>query len=189
MSLSQSIEYGSTSDVESAARVFLEHGEFIRTVIRYRAQSEAEVDDLFHDLFLSLASRPIPANVQNIKGYLYRMVANDITDSRRRINVYQTALRKHYQYSIGSDVDGGPESALIDVEETVKLFGMVEKRLSTAEARAVTLRYRDNYSTEETAREMKVKPRTVSRYLSVGLSKLREFLSQVGEDYNDKPRT
>ena len=139
-------------------------------------------------MFLSIVTKPVPPKVQNVRGYLYRALANDIIDSRRRIKVYQTAIQKHYEYSICNKIPSKPESLLIDIEETVKLFDMVEKQLSSTEAKAVTLRYRENYTTEETAREMKVKPRTVSRYLSVGLSKLREFLSQVGEDNNDSTR-
>lgn len=188
MSLSQSVESHNLYDVEAAAKVFLEHGDFIRTIIRQKVRSEAEAEDLFHDLFLSLATKPVPPNIQNVRSYLYRALSNDIIDSRRRIKVHQTAIYKHHESSICNKVDRDPELVLIDIEETVKLFELVEKQLSSTEARAVTLRYRENYTTEETAREMKVKPRTVSRYLSVGLSKLREFLSQVGEDNDDSSR-
>lgn len=188
MSLSPSVESHNLYDVEAAAKIFLEHGDFIRIIIRQKVRSEVEAEDLFHDLFLSLATKPVPPKVQNVRSYLYRALSNDIIDSRRRIKIHQKAIQKHYAYSIYDKVNRDAESVLIDIEETVKLFDMVEKQLSSTEAKAVTLRYRENYTTEETAREMKVKPRTVSRYLSVGLSKLREFLSQVGEDNDDNTR-
>ncbi len=185
MSRSLSVEDECGYSVEAAARVFLEHGEYIRTVIRQKVRNKAEVEDLVQDFFLSLVSRPLPPDVRNIRSYLYRAITNDIVDSRRRLRVYHAAIREHYACSVSINRQDDPGSVLADIEETVKFFGSIEERLSSSEAQAVILRYRDNCSTKEAARKMKVKPQTVSRYLSVGLSKLREFLSQVGEDNDD----
>ncbi len=185
MSRSLSVEDECGYSVEAAARVFLEHGEFIRTVIRQKVRNKAEVEDFVQDFFLSLVSRPLPGDVRNIRSYLYRAIMNDIVDSRRRLRLYHAAIREHHTYSVSTNAQDEPGSVLADIEETVKFFGSIEERLSSSEAQAVILRYRDDCSTKEAARKMKVKPQTVSRYLSVGLSKLREFLSQAGEDNDD----
>ena len=185
MSRSLSVEDECGYSVEAAARVFLQHGEYIRMVIRQKVRNEAEVEDFVQDFFLSLVSRPLPPDVRNIRSYLYRAIMNDIVDSRRRLRLYHTAIREHHTYSLSTNAQHDPGSVLADIEETVKFFELIEGRLNSSEAQAVILRYRDDCSTKEAARRMKVKPQTVSRYLSVGLSKLREFLSQVGEDNDD----
>ena len=185
MSRSLSVEDECGYSVEVAARIFLQHGEYIRTVIQQKVRDEAEAEDFVQDFFLSLVSKPPPSYVRNILGYLYRAIMNDIVDSKRRLRVYHTAIREHHTYLVRINRPDDPGSVLADIEETVKFFGAIEERLSSSEAQAVILRYRDDCSTKEAARKMRVKPQTVSSYLSVGLSKLREFLSQVGEDNDD----
>ncbi|MHC4792547.1 MAG: RNA polymerase sigma factor, partial [Planctomycetota bacterium] len=69
---------GVPSNVNHAAKIFSEYGDFIRGVIRYQVGNDAQADDLFQDFFLSLVSRPVPADIQNIKKYLYRAITNDI---------------------------------------------------------------------------------------------------------------
>ncbi len=185
MSRSLSVEDECGYSVEAAAKIFLQHGEYIRMVIRQKVRNKTEVEDLFQDFFLSLVSRPLPLDVRNIRSYLYRAIMNDIVDSRRRLRLYHAAIREHHAYLVSTNAQEDPGSILADIEETVKFFESIEGRLNSSEAQAVILRYRDNCSKKEAARKMKVKPQTVSRYLSVGLNKLREFLSQVGEDNND----
>ena len=185
MSRSLLVEDECGCNVEAAAKIFLEHGEYIRMVIRQKERNKAEVEDLVQDFFLSLVSRPLPPDVLNIRSYLYRAITNDIVDSRRRLRVYHAAIREHHACSVSINRQDDPGSVLADIEETVKFFGSIEERLNSSEAQAVILRYRDNCSTKEAARKMKVKPQTVTRYLSVGLSKLRKFLSQAGEDNDD----
>ena len=64
----------------------------------------------------------------------------------------------------------------METEETSKMFELIERRLPPNEALAVRLRYRSNCSTGEAAKQMGVKPRSVSRYVSVGLKKFRSYL-------------
>jgi DNA-directed RNA polymerase specialized sigma24 family protein len=60
------------------------------------------------------------------------------------------------------------------------MFELIRRHLPKNEATAMALRYKDNYNIHETAKKMDVKPKSVSRYLSVGTKKLRQVLG-VGE--------
>ncbi len=164
-------------NVARAAEIFSKYGDFILAVIRYHVENDAQVDDLFQDFFLSLVSNPIPANTQNTKGYLYKAITNDIVDAVRRVEKYKTRIDKYaecFNYSVNND---RPENALIEREQTNKMFRLVEGRLRHSEAQAVTLRYRNSYNIKETAKKMHVNDRTISRYISTGLSKIRQFLT------------
>ena len=91
------------SNVERAAEIFSEYGDFIFAIIRYQVSNNALAYDVFQDFFLSLVSRPIPAGVENIKSYLYRAITNDIIDAARRAERQQIRLHKyanHLNYSI-----------------------------------------------------------------------------------------
>jgi RNA polymerase sigma factor (sigma-70 family) len=164
-------------NVARSAEIFSEYGDFIRAVIRYQVSNDAQADDLFQNFFLSLVSRPIPAGIHNVKGYLYKAITNDVVDAARRVEKYKTRMNKYaecFNYSVNKN---GPENALIEVEQTNKMFKLIEGRLRRSEAQAITLRYRNSYNIEEAAKKMHVNNRTISRYISAGLSKVRQFLT------------
>lgn len=165
------------SNVDHARQIFEEHGDFIHSIIRFSVRNEALSEDLFQDLFLSLISKPMPEEVQNIRGFLYRVVSDSIKDAFRRIDRYQAKINR-YADRRGHIVNNRPEKSLIEVEETKKMFELIERRLPSKEACAVTLRYRNHCDIMEVAEKMGVKPRSVSRYVSVGLKKVRHVFSE-----------
>ena len=177
MPLSSVKESSAPSNVSCAAEIFSKYGDFIRAVIRYQVGNDAQADDLFQDFFLSLVSRPIPAGIQNIKSYLYRAITNDIVDAARRVQKYQTRIHKYAKCLDNSINKSSPENALIKKEEINKMFKLIEGRLPHSEAQAITSRFRNNFSIKEVAKKMHVNNRTVSRYISAGLSKVRQFFN------------
>lgn len=162
--------------VERGSAIFSKHGDFIRGVIRYHAKNEAQADDIFQDFFLSLVSRPVPTNIQNIKSYLYRAITNDIVDGTRRIEKYQGRMHRYAERLKYSPTEDNPENALIRNEETDKIVRLIERRLRRSEAQAVILRYRNDYKIKDIAAQMGVNNRTVTGYVSTGLKKIRRFL-------------
>jgi len=164
-------------NVDRAAEIFSKYGDFILAAIRYQAGNDGQADDLFQDFFLSLASKPIPAGIQNIKGYLYKAITNDIVDAARRVQKYQTQIQKYAECLDNSINKSSPENALVKEEEINKMFKLIKGRLPRSEARAITSRFRNNCSIEEVAKQMHVDNRTVSRYISAGLSKVRQFFN------------
>jgi len=160
------------TNVDLATEVFVAHGDFIRAVIHFHVKNKAEAEDLFQDLFLFLISRPVPEKVHNVKGYLYKVISDMVRDAFRRTEHYQTRIYRYTQRH-GRTIENGPEDVLIETEEAEKMFALIERHLPRKEALAVTLRYRDNCDTGEVADKMGVEPRSVSRYVSVGLKKIR----------------
>ena len=163
--------------VGTAAEIITEYSDFIHMVISSQVKNKSRVDDIFQNFFLSLVAKPVPQDVKNIKSYLYRAISNDIVDAARRVEKYQTRMHKYAECLNYSVNKSSPENALIEVEQTNKMFKLIEGRLPRSEAQAITLRYRNNYNIKEVAKKMKVNNRSVSRYISVGLSKIRQFLT------------
>ncbi len=165
--------------VRAAAEVFNTHGGFIRAVIRFQAHHKSEEDDLFQEFFLTLIRKPVPANVRNIKSYLYRAVVNHILDSVRMRENYRRLARKYVEET-GIPINNCPAGNVFiieDVEEKEAVVAYFVRYLQEREARAFVLRYRDNLSVGEIAAKMGVNVRTVSRYLSAGLRRLRKTLA------------
>jgi RNA polymerase sigma factor (sigma-70 family) len=165
------------SNVERAAQVFEKYSDFIRSVICFHVKSEAEAEDVFQDLFLLLVAKPIPKDVQNVGGYLYKVITQAAKDTFRSIDRYQTRIRRYAKYNQRT-IERRPENVIMDIEEAKNMFELIERRLPPPQALALTLKYRDGYDTPEVAREMRVKPRSVSSYASAGLEKIRRILDE-----------
>ncbi len=172
------------SNILSTTKVFEDHGDFIRAIIRIHVKNETEAEDLFQDFFLFLLSKPIPEEVQNIRGFLYRMISDKAKDASRRIISYQKRIRRYADRSKYIFEDG-PDNIVIAKEESKKMFELIRERLPSKEAQAVTLRYKNSCEIVEVARKMEIAPRSVSRYVSVGLKKIRQTFGGNGEGIYD----
>lgn len=172
------------SNVERAAGIFDKYGDFIRSVIRFNIRNEPEAEDVFQDLFLSLVAKPIPLEVENVKGFLYKLTCDTVKDAYRRIERYQARIRRYTKRNLRV-AENRPETDLISVEETKKMFDLIERQLPPQEALAVTLRYREEYNTGDVAEMIGVKHRSVSRYVSVGLKKIGNAIAKTqGGNYD-----
>ena len=172
-------------DVQRATAIFFEHCDFIRTVIRYKIKDESMAEDLFHDLFLSLVSRPVPAEVRDIKGYIYRAIINDVTDHIRHLGRYQTLTHRCADYNKLTVNNRLPEDALMEKEQTDRMIELIRKRVTKNEFEAITSRYHDGLSIKEVADRMSINNRSVSRYISTGIRKVKQFLTIEQEVKDD----
>jgi len=165
------------NSVDTVHGVFAEHSNFIRVVIGSRIKNQAQADDIFQNFFLSLVQKPIPQGVRDIKSYLYKAIINDIVDAARKMERYQALVHRYSEQLSFSINTIGPENAFNIKEENDKVFELIKGRLRRSEFRAVTLRYCNSMDTNEVAARMGVKNGTVRRYISVGLAKVRKFLT------------
>jgi RNA polymerase sigma factor (sigma-70 family) len=163
--------------VDLASEVYTEYGSFIRAVIGTQIKNESQADDIFQDFFLALIHKPLPDNVKDVKSYLYRAIMNDVVDTVRRTETYQTRIKKYCNQSNYLINNDGPENALIKKEQLDKMFDVIKGRLPSSQSVAIALHYREHHSIKEVAQKMGVNHRSVSRYLSVGLKKIRHLFN------------
>jgi RNA polymerase sigma factor (sigma-70 family) len=163
---------------DAAAKIFAEHGDFIRRVIRFRIQDASRREDAFQEFFLRLVSEPVPAGVKNVRGWLYQAIIYDVVDLTRRTKKYSYHMKK-YAEEIRISIHNGPSRDAIvgETEARDSRFGYLVRNLRYREAQVVTMRFRDNYSIAEIAERIGIHRRTVSRYLTSGLRQLRRTLA------------
>jgi len=169
--------------INVAAAIFAQYGPFIRAIIRSRIGHQAHEEDLFQDLFLSIAHNPPADDSKNIKKYLYRAITRDIVDAIRRMIAYramQERFCEKFKYSTNKTEAG---SALInDGEDIDWVFRLIETRLPESQARAIILRYKHGYDAKEVAERMNIDRKTAIWYVSVGLRRIRQiFHRKTGE--------
>jgi RNA polymerase sigma factor (sigma-70 family) len=170
------IEYAQ-DPVQAAARVTTQYEPFIRAVIRTRIRDASREEDVFQELFLRLVERPVPANVANVRAYLYRVIVNDTIDLVRRQERYRNHLQKYSETSRISIHKQPSRDAIEETHEKNSVFAHVARHLRYREAQVMIMRYRDDYSIAEIAGALGVHRRTVSRYLTSGLRELRRVLA------------
>jgi RNA polymerase sigma factor (sigma-70 family) len=178
-----------SGDVQRATAIFSEYGDFIRTVIRYKIKDESMVEDLFHNLFLSLVSSPIPAEIHDIKAYIYKAILNDVADHLRYIGRYQEMTQKCADFNKLIVNNRLPEDALIEKEQIEKTIGLIRKRVTKNEFKAITSRHLDGLTLKEAADMMRINNRSVSRYISTGIRKVKRFLLIEQEAKNDNTQS
>jgi RNA polymerase sigma factor (sigma-70 family) len=163
---------------ELAARLFREHEAFIRSVIRFALRDPSEADDFFQELFLSLALNFPSEEIKSPRGYLYRLIMERAYDWGRTQARRKKRLR---QVDLDADPPSDHKAAEVIVsqgEEARILFQRIQEHLRRNEARAILYRYKHDYTLEETAEKMGIKPRTVIRYVCTGLKKIRELVNK-----------
>jgi len=159
----------------SAAEIYKEHSEFIRNAISFLIKDERQVDDIFQDFFIHLTTYPPPPDIQNIKAFLYRCIVNFIFCRRRQQKEYQNRLQNYARSNrIPKSYDS--EKTVIDAEEARKMYKLIEELLPAREGEAIIERYKNDHDIHEVAETLGLDVKSVSRYISHGLRKIRRLL-------------
>lgn len=166
----------SKCDVAAAAKIFDDYGDFIKKVICSQVQNEDQAEDLFQNFFLSLVSKPFPEEIQNVKGYLYKAIINEIADTNRLTKKYQNLISEYTERNNHPRSQEIPEKVVMKIDEADRIFKIIEKRLPRTEALASYLQYRDDLCTEKIAEIMNIRRVTVRGYIHEGLKRIRRIL-------------
>lgn len=166
--------------VELATEIFENHGATIRAFIDHHVNGSTDADDIYQTLFLSLVRRPIPPHVQNVVGYLYRAIQNDVIDTARRRKSYQDLISRYAEDPRHDTVQEDVQNMLIKAEDVQRIAQTVKKHLRHHEAQAIFRRYGCNHKDQDTVKKAHIKKRTLSRYVCTGLKKLRQLAQEGG---------
>jgi RNA polymerase sigma-70 factor (ECF subfamily) len=172
---------GVGQNVSEAAELFTVHGDFLLKIFQ-KSLSEQDAYDLWQDLFLSLATKPIPSEIPNIRSYLYRAAVNDILDFKRRSQLHKEKMGEYYCMLKPDQFDDSPAQHLIDIESLTEIFKHIEQNLPLTIGQVVLDKHINDMSYRQIAEKMNLKRETVNRYMSVGIKRIREIQDQVVGD-------
>lgn len=166
----------SSRGVERASKIIAEHGDMIRAIIRSQIYDKSKADDLFQDFFVSLAERPIPEYIEDIASYLRRAVMRDIIDAGRRVGHERACLGRYALRRRTFTFREDPSNNLMRTELIEMLCRLARNQLRKRESQAIVYRFLCNHDTALAAKLMGVNKRTVSRYVSIGIKRLRQHI-------------
>jgi RNA polymerase sigma factor (sigma-70 family) len=168
-------------NLEKVAEIFKAHGDFLLSVFQKKLK-EQDARDLWQNLFLSLLSRPVPADIANVRGYLYRAAIRDIIDFKRGLKLNQQKMDE-YSHMTSQTTDRSLIHNLVVHETIIEAFMHIESSLPPAVRRAMLHKHTRHMSHREIAEHMNIKKETVDRYLSVGTKMMEQIQDQItGED-------
>ncbi len=159
--------------VELASEIFEEYSDLIRAAIYSNISDYSKAEDVYQELFLSLVHCPIPGHIQNVRGYLYRAVKHDIIDLAKKNSIYRKHICRYGKYQRPKVKRRTPLDYIVETEEFANFFNEIEQYLSPAEGNAVEQVFRHEREISESAEQMGISKRSVSRYKCVALKKLR----------------
>ncbi len=162
--------------------LYAEHDGFIRSVIQYAAKHHDDQDDIYQEVFVALSQKENFSGINNIKGYLYRLIVNKVNELVRKKMSADLRLKKYVQWKASEEQTEMDPSLMIG-DEVAKTIESIKSYLSEKESQAILLRFRDQCDNEEAAQKMNVQKETFIRYISVGLKKIRDIMkSQAGPE-------
>ena len=108
-----------------------------------------------------------------------KIVANNCRMALRRLKTYSDKLQKS---ALENNVNPSPPTSSKEniSENTEKILKILDKHLPQRESQAIIMKYREDMSNKEVAKKLGINERSVSRYVSMGLSKVRQILSLEG---------
>jgi RNA polymerase sigma-70 factor (ECF subfamily) len=165
-----------------AAEVFDRYGDEIRAIIHFNVKDKSTTDDIFQEFFVSIVRRPIPTDINDIRAYLYRVVTNDVIDTSRHTKNCQGHIERYVERRQYRVVQEDPQDIVIQAEEAERMFRLIESRLPEREAEVVVQRLGNGLSTTDTAERMQLDKKSVSRYLSMAMKKMRRLIPGNGDD-------
>jgi RNA polymerase sigma factor (sigma-70 family) len=164
--------------VKKAKEVFDKYGDEIRVIIEFNVKDKNLTEDIFQDFFISVVENPIPPDIEDVMGYIYKAVVHDAIDRTRRARIRREGVRSYAQYLRDNVAQQEPQNVVIIAEEVERMYQLIESRLSPRHLRALRQRYGIGRTASCTDAKLKIDERSVSRYLSEAIKIMQRLVLQ-----------
>ena len=167
---------------EEVHQIYRDNGLFIHRVIQFHLGNSPDSEDVFQSLFLRLLEKPIPKREGiNQRSYLYRMIKNSIIDDVRRTKAYKECISRFSNIQPYHKIVYEPAEKTIQEDEVKFIMHIIDNCLPAHTAVTLRLYYKENYSSDQISQKLSVKRKTVIKYISIGLRRLRWILKMRQE--------
>ncbi|MDH7600075.1 MAG: sigma-70 family RNA polymerase sigma factor [Sedimentisphaerales bacterium] len=173
---------GVQDPVTRAAEILRRYGKEIRAMIRFVGCRPSEQDDAFQQLFLTLLTNPPPADVRDLRSYLYKAILNDQITRRNSQESYRHHLSLYAARLRYMLVDGDPAEQISQAEQLQQVYDLIE-RLPRRQAEAISMAFGSCTDRQDACERMGIQRQSFSKYLWRGLRVLRLGLQERMGDH------
>lgn len=147
---------------------------FIKSVISLTVRGTDYREDIFQELFVKFAQKPqLNSSLAN-KNLCFKVVKNFTINYILREDAYRKRLARYSDMKKDGRSSYRPSKTFETKDEFEHLMKLSQKHLSKQVNAIIRLRYIDQCSYEQIAKQMSLKKKTVIRYVCTGLRTLRE---------------
>jgi len=140
-----------------------------------RTVSEADAEDLMHDVYLRMASHKGLSMIDNMKAFMFTTATNLLRDRWRRANARYAPTLVNVE-DLNLIADGADPAEVVDWRESLDLVNMEMGRLPEKPRLAFELNRMGGFSYAEIADVMEVSVSMIEKHISLALRRLRTAL-------------
>jgi RNA polymerase sigma-70 factor (ECF subfamily) len=137
--------------------------------------SEADAQDLMHDVYLRIANHPSLSSIQNIRAFMFTTATNLLRDRWRKANAKFAPTLINYEDCCLSDEASDP-CEVTDWQERLKRVRKVISQLPVKTKQAFELSRMQNHSYAEIADQLQVSVSMIEKHISFALNRIRPAL-------------
>ncbi len=153
---------------------YLQHSQALKNYLMLTV-SEADAQDLTHDVYLRMANHPGLSMVQNIRAFMFTTATNLLRDRWRKANAKFAPTLVNYEDCCLSDEVGDP-CEVVDWQDRLKRVNKAIAQLPTKPRRAFELSRMQSRSYAEIADQLQVSVSMIEKHISFALNRIRPAL-------------
>lgn len=166
-------------------RCLVEHGDWLRHVIRARTGEPQAVDEIWQQVALAAVAQKAPlADPSKVAPWLHRLAVVLSARYRRQQGRGRKALAAVAERREGNALTSGPLEWLL-AQERHELTRQALARLAPRDAEMLTLKYGQRYTYRQIAERLGITEKAVDARMQRAREKLRHELSRLGMKGDD----
>lgn len=158
----------------------LNHGRWLRTVVRGRLQDPDAVDDVLQEIALAVSQHHLrPTEQEKVAPWLYRVAIRQCLQQRRRMGRYRRFVENYSTYAdLFRDSPRQPVDWLLDDEQRQSVREALE-RLPDLDREILLLKHTQGWTYQQLADHLGVTVHTIEYRLLQARRRLRSELAAI----------
>ncbi|MDZ4731174.1 MAG: RNA polymerase sigma factor [Xanthomonadales bacterium] len=171
-SCTEALSFGDTHQCLSDA--YSQHSQALKNYLMMTV-SEADAQDLMHDVYLRMANHPNLFQIQNIRAFMFTTATNLLRDRWRKTNAKFAPTLVNYEDCCLSDEANDP-CEVTDWQDRLKRVRQAISQLPAKTKQAFELSRIQNRSYAEIADQLQVSVNMIEKHISFALNRIRPAL-------------
>lgn len=153
---------------------YVQHSQALKNYLMLTV-SEADAQDLMHDVYLRMANHHDLSSVQNMRAFMFTTATNLLRDRWRKANAKFAPTLVNYEDCYLSDEAGDP-CEVVDWQDRLKRVRRAISLLPAKPKRAFEMSRLQSRSYAEIAEQLQVSVSMIEKHISFALNRIRPAL-------------
>lgn len=161
--------------VTRATEFFRHYESHIRGIIDFVVSDQHCAEDLYQEFYLALVKKPLPDDIVDVEGYLFKTLLNKAREQRRKTIRYQKMLERYADRREPESQQGDIPEKVSQQDEVETVMRQAKRILGQREYEVIHMRYCEGQGRQDVGKRLGLKANTISRYIWAGIEKIRRI--------------